>query len=152
VKEAGVIRFVLLTALVACLPSGAAAPEVIVYKTKTCGCCGKWVEHLKASGFATRVHEVARMDEYRRQHGVPDELQSCHTAIVGGFTIEGHVPAADIHRLLKQRPRAKGLAVPGMPLGSPGMEAGRSDPYAVLLFQPDGRTSVFTKYEGGAGK
>jgi hypothetical protein len=126
----------------------AAGPEITVYKVATCGCCGKWVEHLKASGFTATVHEVGSVDEYKREHGVPKELESCHTAIVDGYTIEGHVPAADILRLLKERPAAKGLAVPGMPLGSPGMEASRKDAYDVLLFTEDGKTSVFQHYPG----
>jgi hypothetical protein len=134
--------------LLAALPALAAGPQVIVYKTPTCGCCGKWVEHLKANRFEPVVKDVPSTAEYRRQYGVPDKLLSCHTATVGGYTIEGHVPAADIHRLLKTRPQAKGLAVPGMPLGSPGMEAGRRDAYSVLLFQADGSTSVYQKYPG----
>src|SRR5918992_543484 len=103
----------------------AAAPAVSVYKTRTCGCCAKWVDHLKANGFAPTVTDVPSTAEYRKKYGVPEQLLSCHTAVVGGYTVEGHVPAADIHRMLKQKPKAKGLAVPGMPLGSPGMEAHR---------------------------
>src|SRR5438046_8745217 len=101
----------------------AAAPEVQVFKTATCGCCKKWVEHLKSNGFAVNVTDVASTAEYRKKYGVPDALQSCHTAIVNGYSIEGHVPAADIQRLLKSGAKAKGLAVPGMPMGCPGMEA-----------------------------
>jgi hypothetical protein len=135
--------------LLVSLPLVAAPPpQVNVYKTRTCGCCSKWVDHLKANGFAPVVKDVPSTAEYRKQYGVPDQLLSCHTAIVGGYTVEGHVPAADIHRLLKTKPKAKGLAVPGMPLGSPGMEAARRDTYSVLLFTPDGKTSVFKKYQG----
>jgi hypothetical protein len=126
----------------------AASPEVIVYKTATCGCCAKWVDHLKANGFAPTVNVVPSTAEYRRKFGVPDQLQSCHTATVEGYAVEGHVPASDIHQLLKTRPKATGLAVPGMPLGSPGMEGPRSDPYSVLLFQSDGKTSIFRKVPG----
>jgi hypothetical protein len=126
----------------------AASPQINIYKTKTCGCCGKWVEHLKGNGFTPVVKDVPSTAEYRQKFGVPEQLASCHTATVGGYTVEGHVPAADIHRLLKEKRAAKGLAVPGMPLGSPGMEAGRRDPYAVLLFKADGKTSVFQKYPG----
>jgi hypothetical protein len=129
-------------------PASAAGPEVKVYKTKTCGCCGIWVEHLKANGFETVVTDVPGTAEYRKKYGVPDKLQSCHTAVVGGYTVEGHVPAADIQKLLKQRPKAKGLAVPGMPLGSPGMEGPRRDAYSVFLFQADGSASVFNRYPG----
>jgi hypothetical protein len=135
--------------LVLCLQLHGAAPQpVSVYKTPTCGCCGKWVEHLKANGFAPTVKDVQSTAEYRKQYGVPKQLQSCHTAVVGGYTIEGHVPATDIQRLLKHKPKAKGLAVPGMPLGSPGMEGARRDPYSVLLFDSDGRISVYKKYPG----
>ena len=130
------------------LPLQAADPRIEVFKTSTCGCCGKWVEHLKANGFAPVVKDVPSTAEYRRQYGVPEGLQSCHTAVVEGYSVEGHVPAADIHRLLKQKPKAKGLAVPGMPLGSPGMEAPRRQAYSVYLFDSDGKTSVFTKYPG----
>src|SRR5262245_38673211 len=94
-----------------------AATSIEVYKTQTCGCCAKWVEQLKANGFNPTIKEVANTSEYQSKLGVPDNLRSCHTAVVGGYTIEGHVPAADILRLLKERPKAKGLAVPGMPIG-----------------------------------
>ncbi|MEP6535625.1 MAG: DUF411 domain-containing protein [Bryobacteraceae bacterium] len=124
----------------------AAEPEITVFKTKTCGCCGKWVEHVRASGFKVTVKEVASTAEYQKQYGVPERLQSCHTAIVGGYTIEGHVPAADIQRLLKERPKAKGLAVPGMPAGSPGMEGARSDAYSVVQFDAAGAASVYRTY------
>ena len=125
----------------------AAGPAVNVYKTPTCGCCGLWVQHMKSAGFAVNVKEVPNTDGYARQYGVPDALRSCHTAVVEGYTVEGHVPAAEVQRLLKEKPKAKGLAVPGMPMGSPGMDAGgRSDRYSVLLFQEDGKTSVFKEY------
>jgi hypothetical protein len=128
-----------------------AADEVTVYKVATCGCCSKWVEHLKANGFKVVVHEVGDTAEYQKKYGVPVALRSCHTALVGGYTIEGHVPAADIQRLLKDRPNAKGLAVPGMPLGSPGMEASRKDRFQVILFTADGKTSVYKEYPGDGG-
>src|SRR5688572_22528129 len=102
----------------------AAPPSMVVYKTPTCGCCSKWVDHVKAAGFNVTVHDVQSTAEYRRKYGVPDQLQSCHTGVVNGYAIEGHVPVADIQTLLKKRPKAKGLAVPGMPIGSPGMEQG----------------------------
>lgn len=123
-----------------------AATQVTVYKTPTCGCCGKWVEHMKASGFAVTVEEVDNTGPYREKYGVPEALQSCHTAVVEGYAIEGHVPAPDIQRLLKERTKAKGLAVPGMVSGSPGMEGGRTDAYSVLLFQADGRSTVYQSY------
>src|SRR4051794_21208914 len=103
-------------------PLRAADTTVHVYKTPTCGCCGKWVEHMRAKGFKVEVTEVENTGENRRKYGVPEELASCHTAFVDGYALEGHVPAADVHRLLKTRPNAKGIAVPGMPMGSPGME------------------------------
>ena len=120
-----------------------------IYKTKTCGCCAKWVDHLKANGFAPKVTDVPSTAPYRQKYGVPERLQSCHTAVVRGYSVEGHVPAADIQRLLKEKPKAVGIAVPGMPMGSPGMEQGsRRDPYSVILFKADGATSEFQKYTG----
>ena len=124
----------------------AAAPVIEVFKSESCGCCGAWVEHLKANGFATRVVNVENPSDYRERGGIPDKLGSCHTGMVQGYAIEGHVPASDIKRLLAQKPKAKGLAVPGMPLGSPGMEGPRKDPYDVLLVQADGSTKVFKHY------
>ena len=117
-----------------------------VYKTKTCGCCAKWVDHLRANGFAVTVNDVPSTEPYRKQYGVPDNLQSCHTGVVNGYTVEGHVPAADIQKLLKTKPRAKGIAVPGMPMGSPGMEGPRSDAYATVLFDATGKATVFAKH------
>jgi hypothetical protein len=126
----------------------AAGPAITVYKTRTCGCCGKWIGHLRANGFEPVVNDVPSTAEYRRKFGVPGSLASCHTAVVGGYAIEGHIPAADIHRLLKLKPRARGLAVPGMPMGSPGMEGPRRDPYAVYLFDDAGKTTIFQKHPG----
>ena len=129
------------------LPALAAQQAVEVYKSPTCGCCGDWIEHLRANGFEVRAHDVADPSEYRRRYGVPDAFASCHTAVVGGYAIEGHVPAREIKRLLAERPKARGLAVPGMPAGSPGMEqGGRRDPYEVLLFQRDGRHAIYARY------
>ncbi len=126
----------------------AATHQLTVFKTRTCGCCNKWVEHARANGFEVTVKDVASTAEYRKKYGVPDAVQSCHTAIAEGYTMEGHVPAAEMLRLLKTRPKAKGLAVPGMPLGSPGMEASRRQPYSVLLFDATGRISEYQKYPG----
>ena len=110
-------------------------PLVTVYKSPTCNCCGLWVEHLEASGFKVDVVPKANVMPIKEKLGVPAAMGSCHTAEVDGYVIEGHVPAQDIHRLLKERPTARGLAVPGMPVGSPGMEMGnRLDPYHVYLF------------------
>ncbi len=121
---------------------------VTVYKDPTCGCCAKWVEHLQKQGFATKTNEVANVDQIKSQNHVPRQVRSCHTALVGGYVIEGHVPAADIQRLLKERPAGViGLAVPGMPIGSPGMEVGsRVQPYNVLAFDKEGRTRVFAAH------
>ena len=142
-----IIAGLFLLAVTAAWTIYAADPTVTVFKTTTCGCCGVWVEHLRSNGFQVTVKEVPNTDEYSRRYGVPDELHTCHTAVVDGYTIEGHVPASEIKRLLKERPKAKGLVVPGMPMGSPGMEAGgRSSKYSVLLFQEDGRTSVYREY------
>jgi hypothetical protein len=125
-------------------------PQVEVWKDPNCGCCGDWVEHMKANGFDVRVNDVGNAAT-RARLGVPTKLGSCHTAVVGGYAIEGHVPAADIHRLLKERPNALGLTVPGMPVGSPGMDGevygARRDPYDVLLIAKGGQsTRVFKSY------
>lgn len=116
----------------------AALPPVVAWKDANCGCCEGWVRHMRAAGFAVRATNAADMAAVKNARGVPDELQSCHTAVVDGYVIEGHVPAADIVRLLEERPAAKGLAVPGMPASAPGMDQ-PGQPYAVMLFGgPDG--------------
>ena len=128
--------------------SALGAPDVVqVYKSPACGCCGEWIKHLRANGFEVRVHDVDDSAEYRRRYSVPEALASCHTARFGQYVVEGHVPAREIKRLLSERPKAQGLAVPGMPAGSPGMEQdGRRDRYEVLLFQRDGRYVVYARY------
>ena len=127
--------------------AAAAWPAVDVFKSPTCGCCGAWVEHLKAAGFDVRVTEVDDTTAARKRLGMPDAFGSCHTASVGGYVLEGHVPAAEVKRLLGAKPKAIGLAVPGMPVGSPGMEVGsRRDPYDVLLVERDGRSTVYAHY------
>jgi hypothetical protein len=141
------VRTILAIALTVSSTLRAAGPEITVYKTPTCGCCGKWVELLKDSGFVVTVHDVPDTAEYRRKFGVPENLRSCHTAVVGGYAIEGHVPVREILRLLQTAPAdAKGLSVPGMPSGSPGMEGARNDPYSVLLFDSKGGSTVYQKY------
>lgn len=124
---------------------------VVVHKTESCGCCHLWVEHLKENGFKVTVRDVVDLGGIKERVGVPYGMGSCHTARVGGYFIEGHVPAADIVRLLDERPDAKGLTVPGMPLGSPGMEvaSGQTQPYDVHLVARDGSTSVFTHHGDG---
>lgn len=120
---------------------------VRVYKTPTCGCCGAWVDHLRASGFEAEVQDLPDLTPIVRRLGVPEPLRSCHTGEIAGYFLEGHVPAADVVRLLEQRPRALGLAVPGMPVGSPGMEmGGRRDPFQTLLVGRDGDVSVFATH------
>lgn len=131
-----------------------ALPEVEVYKSPTCGCCNDWIKHLQAAGFSVKANDVPDSRFVRARFGMPAKFASCHTALVGGYVVEGHVPAREIKRLLAQRPNALGLAVPGMPVGSPGMDGpeyrGVVDPYDVLLVQPDGRASVFASYPGNA--
>jgi hypothetical protein len=140
---------ILGTSLAAACGSAQAETKMIVYKTSTCGCCGNWVEHLKANGFEVDVREVNDIVTEGRRLGVPDNLRSCHTGSIGGYAIEGHVPAADIKRLLAEQPQAKGLAVPGMPVGSPGMENGSYvERYSVLLFNADGTNEVYSNYGG----
>jgi len=124
-----------------------AAREVVeVYKSSTCGCCGDWIKHVRAGGFEVRAHDVPDPGEYRKRYGVPGAFASCHTAVVGGYAIEGHVPAREIKRLLAERPKAQGLAVPGMVPGSPGMDGPIADFYEVLLFQRDGRYAAYARY------
>ena len=133
----------------AALSTRAAAswPAIDVFKSASCGCCGAWVEHLKAAGFDVRVTDVDDTAAARKRYGMPDAFGSCHTGTVGGYVLEGHVPAAEVKRLLAVKPRAVGLAVPGMPVGSPGMEVGtRRDPYDVLLVDRSGRSTVFAHY------
>ena len=131
----------------------AQAATVQVWKDPNCGCCHLWVEHLQASGFKVEVRDVGNTAA-RKRLGMPEKLGSCHTATVGGYVIEGHVPATDIHRLLKERPVALGLSVPGMPIGSPGMDGpeykGRKDAFDVLLVQKDGSSKSFQRYPGQA--
>ena len=122
------------------------APKVEVFKSASCGCCGAWVEHMRQNGFHVTTHDVADVSAQRRKLGMPDRLGSCHSAKVGGYAIEGHVPAADIRRLLKEKPNALGLAVPSMPPGSPGMESSRPIPYDTLLVARDGTTRVFASH------
>ena len=126
-------------------PPTVAAPTITVYKSATCGCCALWVKHLEESGFDVNVIETEALGAIKAQHGVGDHLASCHTALIDGYVVEGHVPAADITSMLESRPDIVGLAVPGMPIGTPGMEiAGRpAQPYQVLAFDRDGRTTVY---------
>ena len=140
-----------INTLVAMLFTGAAslvfaAESVTVFKSPYCGCCEKWVEHLRKNGFQVTTKDVSDVPATRRQLGMPDQYGSCHTAKVGNYIVEGHVPASDIQRLLKERPTALGLAVPSMPPGSPGMESDRPLPYQTLLVQRGGATKVFARH------
>lgn len=121
-------------------------PVITVYKDPNCGCCAKWVQHLAANGFVTTVHDSMDMDSVKKNMRVPADLQSCHTAVVERYVIEGHVPAADIKKLLASKESVQGLAAPGMPMGSPGMEGAMKDKYDVIAFTTDGRTRVFAKH------
>lgn len=137
-------------AAVAAVPALAGATQIQVAKTSGCGCCVAWMEHLEEHGFDPRGENMfgGALVRLKMDLGIPPEMVSCHTAQVAGYVIEGHVPAADIRRLLEERPEAVGLAVPDMPLGSPGMDFGqRSEPYEVHLVRPDGSTEVFSRYE-----
>ena len=130
------------------LSTGALAEDqtITVYKSPTCGCCTKWVSHLQESGFDVETTDLTDLRLIKSMSGIKPEQASCHTATVGGYVIEGHVPAADIKRLLAERPDARGLTVPGMPKGSPGMEAPQPDHYQVLLLGNDGSTAVFAEH------
>lgn len=141
----------LAAALLAASPLANAAPRtpIVVWKEATCGCCGDWIKHLEANGFQVQVHDGGNT-AMRAKLGVASQYGSCHTAVVEGYAIEGHVPAREVRRLLRERPQAVGLAVPGMPIGSPGMDGpaygGRRDAYAVLLLQRDGSNRVYQAY------
>jgi hypothetical protein len=129
-------------------PVARTLPSVLVHKSPTCGCCMAWVEHMRQAGFAVEVRNSDDLDPVKERLGVPDKQRSCHTAEVGGYFVEGHVPADDVKRLLAQKPAARGIAVPGMPLGSPGMEVpGRpAMPYVVELVGKDGKVTPYAKH------
>ena len=129
------------------IPSAGAEAHVLeVYKSPSCGCCGAWVEHMRSAGFPVLVTDLSDLRPIKDKFGIVPELRACHSAVIDGYVIEGHVPAREVMRLLKDRPKAIGLAVPGMPIGSPGMEQGsRRDPFQVILFSST-RRSVFAAY------
>ena len=128
--------------LAAAVPN-ADLPTVLVYKSPTCGCCNGWIEHLEAAGFAVDARDVRDLMTVKVDGGVPTAMSSCHTALVDGYVVEGHVPAEQIKRLLAERPAIAGIAVPGMPIGSPGMEGPNPQPYQVWSFGHDGSAAVF---------
>ena len=128
----------------ACTQSEASPPEVMVYKSPTCGCCTKWVDHMKKAGFVVMTTDVDDVTTVKRKFGLPAGLGSCHTAIVDGYVVEGHVPADIVQRLLEEKPDIAGIAVPGMPIGSPGMEQGTTvDSYQILTFDEKGEKTVY---------
>ena len=123
-------------------PAGA---KIVVYKTPTCGCCSKWVDHLREAGFEVEANDLNDLSSIKNHYGVQRALSSCHTAIVEGYVVEGHVPAEHVARLLEERPDVAGITVPGMPIGSPGMEGPNPQPYDVLSFDKEGHTEVFAR-------
>jgi len=130
-----------------------ASETLVVYKSPTCGCCGDWVEHMKAAGFEVEVHDVDDVNALKAQNGVRRRLASCHTALIDGYVIEGHVPAEDVKRLLDERPALLGLAVPGMPAGSPGMEMddpSRHQDYQVVAFDGTGPTAIYREVKANS--
>jgi hypothetical protein len=148
-KRRSILSLAFGAAALPVLPARAATalPRVEVFKSLYCECCGAWTEHMKAAGFDVKVTLVNDTTAARKRLGMPDAFGSCHTATVGGYVIEGHVPAAEVKKLLASKPAAVGLAVPGMPPGSPGMEVGtRQDPYKVFLIDKSGHETVFASY------
>lgn len=135
-------------AVTGCARTARSSSELAVYKSPTCGCCDAWVEHMKAAGFQARITEVTDTASVRSAQGVPTAFASCHTAVIGGYFLEGHVPAQDVRRLLAEGPDALGLAVPAMPLGSPGMETpdGQREPYQTMLVLRGGGTRTFAEH------
>lgn len=143
---AGAAALLLGTSTAAGFAAPAPGPVITVYKTPTCGCCRNWVEHLRKHGYRVVTRDVQDVQPFKTQHHVPAGAQSCHTAVVNGYVVEGHVPADVIDRLLRERPKVAGVAVPGMPMGSPGMEmGGHAEHYDVLSFDRNGRTAVYAR-------
>ncbi|HLB79176.1 MAG TPA: DUF411 domain-containing protein [Dongiaceae bacterium] len=124
----------------------AARPEILVYKSPECGCCGLWSTHLTESGFAVRIVEIDDLTPVKRQARVPEDLETCHTAFLDGYVVEGHVPVGAIDKLLNERPSVIGVAVPGMPAGAPGMPGAQREPFDVLTFAADGRRTLFMSF------
>ena len=139
-------------ALVAMLPrtgEAQALPQMTIYKSASCGCCHEWVKHVRSNGFTVRTIDTESLPTVKQELGVPSQLESCHTVVVGNYLVEGHVPAADVKRMLAEKPAIRGLAVPGMPIGAPGMEQGPPSGYQryeVIAFTAQGRTSVFARH------
>ena len=135
-----------LAAILFVVSTGASAAEIIVYKSPTCGCCKLWIEHLEQNGFKVKAYNTENVVAHKQRLGLLPELAACHTAVVNGYVIEGHVPASDIKRLLKEKPKIAGLAVPGMPMGSPGMEGPVKESYEVKAFDKNGRVSTYARH------
>ena len=127
------------------MPTSVQAADLVVYKSPTCGCCKKWVSHMRENGFSVEVHEQYDVTPKKDEYGVPRHLRSCHTATIGGYVVEGHVPAGVVRRLLAEKPEVAGISVPGMPMGSPGMEGYRKDAYDVVSFGKNGKTGVYAR-------
>lgn len=143
--QAGLAAAILMTASVVSLADE--KPVIEVYKSATCGCCSDWIKHLHDNGFTVKAHDVSNLNKYKQQADLPYGLGSCHTGFVDGYAVEGHVPASDIMRMLTEKPDIRGLAVPGMPIGSPGMEYGdRKDAYQVISYTESGQKTVFSSY------
>ena len=122
-------------------------PEMTVYRSPTCGCCGKWIEHVKSHNISIKDVISDDMDAIKQKYGVPEKLASCHTAVIDGYVVEGHVPAEDIYKLMHDKPKVVGISAPGMPMGSPGMEmGGRQDHFQVVSFDKDGNVAVFAEH------
>jgi hypothetical protein len=156
ITRGGVVRYTTVLSAVAILcftspmgaqPAPGARPAVTVYKSPTCGCCSKWIDHMKSNGFDVKALDVEDVNLVKKTYGVPPALGSCHTSLVGGYIVEGHVPADAVSRLLRERPAVAGIAVPGMPVGSPGMEVpgGRRDPYSIVSFDKTGKHTVYER-------
>ncbi|WP_296707399.1 DUF411 domain-containing protein [Rhodoblastus sp.] len=128
------------------IPLSAVAQEITVWRSPACGCCHLWAKRLEASGMSVKMIDADDLAKIKTERGMPSELASCHTAVVAGYAIEGHVPAREVKRLLAERPDAIGLAVPGMPAGAPGMDAKSSGPFDVLLVKKDGSTTIYARY------
>ena len=144
------MRKTALAFLLALSTTAAQAADIVMHSSEGCGCCLVWADRMRDAGHEVRVIKEANLGAFKAERGIPMQLASCHTAIVDGYVIEGHVPASDIQRLLAERPDAVGLFVPGMPIGSPGMEQGnRTQPYAVILLEKDGTASIWSRHGFG---
>ncbi|MDV3350120.1 DUF411 domain-containing protein [Leptolyngbyaceae cyanobacterium CCMR0082] len=129
------------------ISQAALASEINVFRSPTCGCCGLWIEHMRDAGFEVNDQITEDMAAIKEQYGVPENLKSCHTTVVDGYIVEGHIPAEDVAQLLTEKPDIAGIAVPGMPIGSPGMESGNYvEPYTVFSFEKDGLIATFAEH------